>query len=100
VVEVSSGKCIRTLEGHSQRVNAVSWSADGTRICSGSDDNTVRVGEVSSGECIQTLAHSEVVNAVSWSSDGTRICSGSDDNTVRVWEVSSGECILNTRALS
>jgi len=54
----------------------------------------VRVWEVSSGECIQTLeGHSDDVTAVLWSSEGTRICSGSVDKTVRVWEVSSWECI-------
>jgi len=36
-------------------VKEVSWSIDGSRICSGSADHTVRVWEVSSGECIRTL---------------------------------------------
>jgi len=74
-------------------VHAVSWSSDGTRICSGSYDKTVQVWEVSSGECMQTLeGHSSGVNAVSWSRDDSRICSG-DDTAVRVWEVSSGKCV-------
>jgi len=66
VWEVSSGECIRTLEGHSDWVTEVSWSSDGTRICSGSDDDTVKVWEVSSGECIRTLeGHPEDLTAVS-----------------------------------
>jgi len=85
-----SGECLRTLEGHSRYVNAVSWSSDGSRVCSGSSDKTVRVWEVSSGECIRTL---EEPSSVSWSSDGSRICSCSHDGKVRVWEVSSGQCI-------
>jgi len=55
VWDVSSGECIRILEGHSSFVRAVSWSSDGNRICSGSDDKTVRVWEVSGGQCIRTL---------------------------------------------
>jgi len=94
VWEVSSGECIRTLEGHSSNVYAVSWSSDGTRICSGGGDSTVRVWEVSSGECIRILqGHSSNVHAVSRSRDDTRICSGSYDCTVRVWEVSSRKCV-------
>jgi len=84
-------------QGTLSEVSSVSWSSDGSRICSGSDDRTVRVWEVSSGDCIRTLkGHSSWVNAVAWSSDGSRICSGSDDKTVRVWEVSSGQCVHTT----
>jgi len=54
VWDVSSGKCMRTLEGHSFGVKAVLWSSDDSRICSGSNDNTVRVWDVSSGECLWT----------------------------------------------
>jgi len=54
VWEVSSGDCIRTLEGHSSRVTALSWSSDGSRICSGSEDHTMRVWDVSSGQCLHT----------------------------------------------
>jgi WD40 repeat protein len=36
-------------------VNACSWSLDGTKVVSCSDDKTVRVWDVSRGECINTL---------------------------------------------
>jgi len=85
---VSSGRCIQILKGHSAYVRAVSWSSDGSRICSASDDHTVRVWDVSSEQSLQTLkGHSSDVRAVSWSSDGSRVCSGSNDNTVRVGSV-------------
>jgi hypothetical protein len=34
----SSGKLLRTLEGHAYAVNSVSWSADGKALASGSSD--------------------------------------------------------------
>jgi WD40 repeat protein len=37
------------------QVNECSWSPDGTKIVSCSNDNTVRVWDVSRGECINTL---------------------------------------------
>jgi len=43
------------LQNHSSYVHAVSWNSDGGRICSAGDDKTVRVWEVSSGKCLQTL---------------------------------------------
>ena len=48
--DVTSGeKCLQTLEGHSWYVNSVSFSPDGTKIASGSDDETVKVWDVTSG---------------------------------------------------
>jgi WD40 repeat protein len=37
------------------QVLACSWSPDGTKVVSCSDDTTVRVWDVSRGECINTL---------------------------------------------
>jgi WD40 repeat protein len=37
------------------QVNACSWSPDGTKVVSCSEDKTVRVWDVSRGECINTL---------------------------------------------
>ncbi len=80
--------------GHTNLVGSVSLSSDGTRALSGSLDRTVRVWDLSSGECLQVLeGHSGDVNSVSLSSDGTRALSGGGDRTVRVWDVSSGECL-------
>jgi WD40 repeat protein len=87
--------CIHPLEGHSGSVNSVVFSPDGSRVASGSDDNTVRVWDVQTGQCQHTLeGHSGRVNSVVFSPDGSRVASGSSDNTVRVWDIASTEEIL------
>ena len=53
--EISSGKCIKTLEGHNETVTSVSYSPDGKYISSGSLDKTIKIWEISRGECIRTL---------------------------------------------
>jgi WD40 repeat protein len=42
-------------QGHTGAVNSVAYSSDGTQLASGSDDNTVRIWDVASGECRATL---------------------------------------------
>ena len=84
---------IKTFNRHSKTVRSVSCSPDGQRIASGSDDKTVKLWDVSSGELMKTLKHSDVVNSVSFSPDGKHVASGSDDKTVKVWSVESGECV-------
>jgi WD40 repeat protein len=44
-----------TLEGHQDWVRSVCVTADGEKIISGSDDKTVKVWSMSSGECLSTL---------------------------------------------
>ncbi|MBM79222.1 MAG: hypothetical protein CMJ78_01355, partial [Planctomycetaceae bacterium] len=80
------------LYGHTGSVLSVSFSPDGTRIASGSRDNTIRLWDALTGEELHTLkGHTDEVLSVSFSPDGTRIASGSDDNTIRSWDASTGE---------
>ena len=84
------GHCRGILRG----VNSVSFSPDGTKVASGSNDKTVKLWDVTSGECLQTLeGHSSRVKSVSFSPDGTKVASGSYDKTVKLWDVTSGECL-------
>ena len=43
---------IVTLKGHTDCVFSVVFNHDGTKIVSGSQDNTIRVWNVDTGECI------------------------------------------------
>ena len=67
-------------------------------IVSGSDDETVRVWDLESGEPVlgPLTGHDEAVGAVAVGERQGRpvIVSGSDDETVRVWDLESGELVL------
>jgi WD40 repeat protein len=66
------------------------FSPDGSLLALGSHDNTVRVWNVQTGQCENTLkGHSDLVNSVVLSPDGSRVASGSSDRTVRVWDIAS-----------
>ena len=71
--------------GHTDAVNTVAWSPNGTYIASGSADNTVRVWEVATGKQLYVYrGHNASVNSIVWSPDSTQIASGSTDKTVQI----------------
>ena len=80
-----------TFMGHSDCVRSVAvLGNNGDRIVSGSDDNTVKIWNTSSGACLQTLTgHSGRVYSVAvLGNNGDRIVSGSADKTVKLWRSS------------
>ncbi|MBR3381441.1 MAG: WD40 repeat domain-containing protein [Clostridia bacterium] len=92
VWEAASGRCLRTLNGHSGRVSCAAALPDG-RVVSGSHDDTLRVWDAASGKCLKILkGHSDWVNCAAVLPDG-RVVSGSDDGTLRVWDAASGRCL-------
>ena len=44
------------LSGHGSWVESVAFSADGSKVVSGSDDNTVKIWSADNGEVLQTLS--------------------------------------------
>ncbi|CAG7849907.1 SubName: Full=Uncharacterized protein {ECO:0000313/EMBL:CCA70337.1} [Serendipita indica DSM 11827] len=83
----------KALRGHQGDVNAVAFSPDGSRIVSGSDDNTIRVWDTDTGQSLgePLQGHEDSVVAVAFSPDGSQIVSGSLDKTLRLWDVATGE---------
>jgi tetratricopeptide (TPR) repeat protein len=75
-------------------VFSVAWHPAGTRIVSGSNDDTLRIWDAATGESLQTLTgHESTVFCAAWNHAGTRIVSGSDDDTLRIWDASTGESL-------
>ena len=96
---VQYSRLISILKGHSASVTTVRYSPDGSRIVSGSDDNTIRVWDAKkkSGRrlvCQPITGHTDRVSSVSFSPDGKQILSGSYDKTIRIWDASTGNLLF------
>ncbi|MEH2259136.1 nSTAND1 domain-containing NTPase [Nostoc sp.] len=85
---------VNTLEGHSSSVISVAYSPNGQQLASASDDKTIKIWDVSSGQLLKTLTgHSSEVNNVAYSPNGQQLASASRDKTIKIWDVSSGQLL-------
>jgi WD40 repeat protein/cellulose biosynthesis protein BcsQ len=83
---------VRRLQGHTASVRAVSLSPDNKLAVSGSEDKTVRVWNVATGEIVRTFAgHLDAVQSVAFAPDGQTFVSGGSDNQVFVWDLGRGK---------
>jgi WD40 repeat protein len=73
---------------------------DELRICSGSYDAKIKIGNVSTGVCELTLeGHTDWVNDIVLLLD-RRLCSVSHDCTAKIWNKDTGVCELDIKVSS
>jgi WD40 repeat protein/transcriptional regulator with XRE-family HTH domain len=87
-----TGVPLQTLQGHTDGTWAIAFSPDGLLLASGSDDQTLRLWNTTTGQCLRTLPHAGRVRSVAFSPDGSLLASGCDDSVVRLWDTKTGEC--------
>lgn len=77
-------------QGHTDSVNSVSFSPDGKKIVSGSDDETIRIWDIGTGLQICKLSTGHCVDSVSFSPDGKKIVSGGWEDAIHIWDTDTG----------
>ncbi|NEQ96953.1 MAG: protein kinase [Cyanothece sp. SIO2G6] len=83
-----------SLQGHTGSVNSLALSLDGQTLVSGSNDRTVRIWNLMTGEKQrQLVGHRDRIHAVALSPNGQTIASGGGDAVIKLWAVESGEAI-------
>ncbi|MFJ5560432.1 AAA family ATPase [Streptomyces sp. NPDC093250] len=80
------------LDGHTDTVRDIAWSADGRMLATASRDGTARVYDARSGRPVLVLpSDGAMVESVAWSPDSAQVTTAGRDHVVRVWDAVSGE---------
>ncbi|MDQ2904792.1 MAG: WD40 repeat domain-containing protein [Chloroflexota bacterium] len=103
VWDVATLKQLRTLQGHSDRVNRIRWSPDGRLLASASDDGTVRLWDGQRDiprAVLQGPFASNTVLSVAWSPDSRRLVAGYGNGAVEIWDAATntGHALLGQQA--
>jgi WD40 repeat protein len=92
--ELTTGQCLKTFQGHTSRVESVTFSWDSQTLASGSKDGALKLWSVSTGECLSALQENiNWVKSLTFSPDNQLLASGHNDGTLKLWSVSTGECL-------
>jgi WD40 repeat protein len=87
-----NGSLQTILRGHSQPVWSLAVSPLGDRLISGSEDKTLRLWELETGQCLaQFKGHTSRIWGVAWTPDGNEVISASGDRTLRIWSIDNRE---------
>lgn len=96
ILDFTAPRSPRYLEGHTEFIHAITLSADGRYALSSSEDHTVKLWDVLSTKCLQTLTHNKWPHPsqLGLSADGRYAVLGfewlSDEATLKLWDTSAG----------
>ncbi|KIK38135.1 hypothetical protein CY34DRAFT_407589 [Suillus luteus UH-Slu-Lm8-n1] len=99
-------KCLRKLEGHDEKVEAVAVLPDGRHMVSGSADRTLNLWDLMTGVVLKKMeGHYDEVKALAVSRDGRLIASGDESGDFIAWQGETGESLTepikaHSRAIS
>lgn len=101
VFDSASGKLVRTLSQHTDRLYALTLLPGSPRCATASADKTVRLWQPGIGRMIRIVRGFEgSVLCLAFSPDGTRLYTGGEEGTVRVIEADSDRIVAQWKATS
>ncbi len=92
--QIPSGRRIKTLNRHTDRIWSIAFSPDDQVLVSGSDDSTIRFWRVSSGLQFNSLeAVGNSIRTLGVSDDRVRLAFADDQHRIQIFDLISGSNI-------
>ena len=96
--DVTTGECLKTFLGHTNRVWTVAYHPNGQQLASGGDDHATKLWNLKTGRCTKTIVgYTNAVLSLALSPDGCYLASGYEDQTVRLWDIKNGTLLETLR---
>ncbi|MHA1342111.1 MAG: ADP-ribosylation factor-like protein, partial [Promethearchaeota archaeon] len=94
--DAESGKLLKTLEGHSSYVYSVSFSPDGTKLASGSDDHTIKIWDLEQKEAISSITfyYASSVRSIQFHPTKPLVAGGDNYGDIRIWDYFNADKII------
>jgi WD40 repeat protein len=85
VWDANSFRQLLAVRAHLADVRGVTWSPDGRRLATGSEDHTIKIWDAETGEELLTLRGGDEgwITELSWSLDGSILAAGGD--MIKLW---------------
>lgn len=92
----SNGERLGTYSGHQGAVWTVDVSPNGILLATGAADNTIKLWNIQTGECVKTWENPTAIKRVSFSEDGSRLLAVTEKRmgylgTIVVYPINYGE---------
>ncbi|NEQ95271.1 MAG: AAA family ATPase [Cyanothece sp. SIO2G6] len=91
-----SESSIAQLHGHTDQIGRLAVSADGRWLASSSNDQTVRIWDVQTGQCIQVLEQpGRLMYAIAFLPNPHThlLATGDRDGQIGIWDCATGKCL-------
>jgi WD40 repeat protein len=83
-------KCAATLTGHGESIYSLAFSPDGMMLASGSNDQSIKLWDLRTGDVVHNLSGHLWVRSVALSGDGSLLVTAGGDHLVKIWDTRSG----------